>query len=190
MRDDIVLVKAVISESFYPPALSSSLLLGVLIDVLLEDEIPLVRFVRQDKPLEGSLRFLFRLHLFLSPAQSREAEDLVNASLILYIDLWSSVLRAKACPYGASRLNAGVHHLRSGSRALHTLLTTRLSLARRTDYHHNLVVTMRPKMLACLGRRSAWPAIFSGPKDGLDARSGRFSPLCIFRSLLATDDYF
>src|SRR5665647_1277921 len=53
------------------PALSSSLLLGVLIDVLLEDEIPLVRFVRQDKPLEGFLRFLFRLHLFLSPPQSR-----------------------------------------------------------------------------------------------------------------------
>jgi len=71
MRDDIVLVKAVISESFYPPALSGSLLLGVLIDVLLEDEIPLVRFVRQDKPLEGFLRFLFRLHLFLSPPQSR-----------------------------------------------------------------------------------------------------------------------
>ena len=64
-------------------------------------------------------------------------------------------MRAKACPYGASRLNAGVRRLRSGSRALHTLLTTRLSLARRTGDHHNLVVTVRPKMLACLGRRKA-----------------------------------
>ncbi len=66
MRDNVVLVKAVISESFNPPAFDSSLLL-TLNKVILEDEVPLVRFVRQDKPLEGFLRFLFRLHLFISP---------------------------------------------------------------------------------------------------------------------------
>jgi hypothetical protein len=65
--DDVVQIKVVISESFNPPAFGNGRLLGALVEVLGQDEVPLVRFVRQDKPLKGPLRFLLRLHLFLSP---------------------------------------------------------------------------------------------------------------------------
>jgi hypothetical protein len=63
MRYDIVFIKPIISLLFDPP-IRGDFLFRILNNVLLENEIPLIRFVRKDKPLQGFLQFLFLVHFF------------------------------------------------------------------------------------------------------------------------------
>lgn len=101
-RDDIVCIKAIITELFNPPAFGCGLLVSLLTGVLVEDEVPLVRFVRQAKPLDGFSVFFFACIFSLTSMANRGA-DLVNAFLIHWRELRSGVLRNDAYLYNAPR---------------------------------------------------------------------------------------
>jgi hypothetical protein len=95
----MVFIKAVITELFHPPAFGCGIPVGFFNGVLVEDEVHLYDSFGRINHLRDSSVFFFAC-IFSLTSWPREADDLVNASLMHYRELRSGVLRTTASsPY-------------------------------------------------------------------------------------------